>query len=335
MTDPSRAASLPAIHALHLVPLVARWNVTEDELLGPLGLSREALEAPGARLSLPEVERLVAHARELTAEPGLPLFFGMAMRISAHGWLGFAALAAPTVRAAIEIAVRFAPTRTDALSLRLDVSGNEARFVLEERASLGSVRDAVLLALVVGIEQIGRAITGADLPGRAELAFPKPAYVDRFQELGAKKLVFDRPENALVFDAALLDLPLTMGDPQAMRLATDACEDELRRLARERALTRRVREVMWGDDRFLSVDEAAQRLAVSSRTLKRRLADEGTSYSELVEDERRSRADALLADPGLSVEQVADRLGYSDLANFTRAYRRWTGRTPAASRRRP
>ncbi len=334
MTAPRSSASVPAIHALHLVPLVARWRVSEEELLAPLGLSRATLEAPGARLSIEEVERLVAHARELTAEPGLPLLFGMAMRISAHGWLGFAALAAPTLRAALELAVRFAPTRTDALALRLEVAGDEARLVLDERVELGSARDAILLALIVGLEQIGRALTGVELSGRAELAFSRPAYLDRFADLGVHRLLFDRRENALVFDPRVLDLPLTMGDPQAMRLATDACEEELVRVTSRGSLSHRTREIMADGWRFLSVEGAAQRLGVSSRTLKRRLADEGTTYRALVEGTRRVRAEALLADAALSLEQVADRLGYSDVTNFSRAYRRWTGRAPGAVRRR-
>jgi AraC-like DNA-binding protein len=72
---------------------------------------------------------------------------------------------------------------------------------------------------------------------------------------------------------------------------------------------------------------------VSPRTLKRKLADLGTGFSELLEEQQRERALMLLRSEQLSLEDVAARVGYSDVANFTRAFRRWTGLTPGAYRR--
>lgn len=73
---------------------------------------------------------------------------------------------------------------------------------------------------------------------------------------------------------------------------------------------------------------------VSTRTLKRRLAVAGTTFSDLLDDLRRERALLLVDDRALTLDQIAYRLGYSDVANFTRAFRRWTGATPAALRKR-
>ncbi len=72
---------------------------------------------------------------------------------------------------------------------------------------------------------------------------------------------------------------------------------------------------------------------VSERTLKRKLAADATTYSQLVAEERRALATRLLRSDELSIDEVAARLGYSDATNFTRAFRRWTGMTPRAFRR--
>jgi len=77
----------------------------------------------------------------------------------------------------------------------------------------------------------------------------------------------------------------------------------------------------------------AKELRLSTRTLKRKLADRGTTFSAIVDDVRRQRALLLLDDRALSIGEIAARLGYTELANFTRAFRRWTGTTPAAHRR--
>jgi AraC-like DNA-binding protein len=324
--------SLPAIHALHLVELVERRQVAATRLLDGLGLAREELAEPHRRVPLAVVEELVERARSLTGEPALGVLLGMRMRISWHGFLGFAAMSASTVRDALELAIRYAPTRTDIVGLRLEVDGREATLTLEERAPLGAARETLVIALLVGIWQIGCALTGRELRGRAEVAFAEPSYFRALARDGFA-VRWDRPAHRLIFDAAVLDLPLTMADAAALRLAREACERELDAIEASGRLVAQVRAALARADAAarLEIGAVAKELAVSPRTLKRRLAEHGTSFSALVEEQRRDRAFALLR-AGLTVEEIAARLGYSDAANFTRAFRRWTGKSPRAWR---
>ena len=327
--------SIPAVHALHLAELVARWNITPEELFAGLDLDAAVLAEPMRRLPMPVIEELVARARRLTGEPGLGFYLGLQMRVSSHGYLGFAAMSSSTAGAALDLAVRFAPTRTSALALRTERDGDLASVILEEREPLGDARDVIVLALLIGIQRIGSALTGRELAGHADVAFPEPAYAKRFTgTLKHGLLRFDMPQHRLVFDAKVLDLPLTMADPAALRLARDQCENELSALGYDGDLVTRVRGLVQRDvDGFRSVEEVASALSLSSRTLKRKLAAQGTSFSAVLEDERKSRALRLLA-ADTPLQTIADRLGYSDVANFTRAFRRWTGATPGAYRRK-
>src|ERR1700733_8293201 len=109
---------LAAAHALHLAELCTRWGVRADELFEGTGLDVEALSEPRARVSIPALERLATRAAALTAEPGLGFYLGLQVPVSAHGFVGFAAMASPTVGDALDVAVRFAPTRTSACALR-------------------------------------------------------------------------------------------------------------------------------------------------------------------------------------------------------------------------
>lgn len=324
--------SLPAAHALHLAELIERWGVSQDRFFGELGLSVHALAQPGARMSIPTCVQIIERARQLTGERALGIHLGMQMRASAHGYLGFAAMSAATVREALELAMRFSPTRTTAIALGLQMDGDQAALVIDERADFGPARDFVIAALVVGIWQIGNALTGRALTGTAEFAFPALDYFAPFQRFG--RMRFSQPANRLVFEAAGLDLPLVMSDRVASRLAQEQCERELEALRPEVQLASRVRALLADGDRgFRSLEEVAARLGVSPRTLKRRLALQGVAFSTLLEEEQRDRALMLLRSPELSLDEIADRLGYSDVANFTRAFRRWTGSTPAAYRR--
>ncbi|HEX9101613.1 MAG TPA: AraC family transcriptional regulator ligand-binding domain-containing protein, partial [Polyangia bacterium] len=179
-TAPARnAESLPAIHALHLAELVERWNVSAKQLLAGSGLDRAELQLPGRRVSVATMERLVERARALTREPALGIYFGLQMRISWHGYLGLAAMTSRNVRQALELATRFLPTLTGAIALGLEIDGATASLTIEERADFGAARDAIILALVVGIWQLGSTLTGRRLGGRVDVALPEPAYFAR------------------------------------------------------------------------------------------------------------------------------------------------------------
>lgn len=322
-------ASLPAVHAVQLAEfLEQRWQIDAARLYEGLSIDRARLTEPGARLHVPEMLRLFDRAQQLTGEPGLPIYFGMQMRISAHGYLGFAAMTARTLREALELAVRFAPTRTTALRLSVEERGKEAALCIDEAEDLGLARSAVLVALMIGIWKIGNDLTGRTLVGRAELAVPEPAYYAHFRPLFPATIRFGARRTRHVFERGLLDLPLVTADSAARALAQQACERELEAMLGrdEPARVRYVLPLPGGGVR--AAPEVARLLGCSPRTLKRRLAEHDTTFSALVDAYRSSRAELLLGQGVLSLDEIAHDLGYSDAANFSRAYRRWFGRAP-------
>ena len=326
--------TVPAAHALYLRDFVKPWRVAADDLFSGSGVSAESLTDPQARLPLSVLKIVIERARTLTGEPALGFLLGLQARISMHGYLGFAALSAGTMREAIEIAIRFVPILTSALGLRMRVERRTASIILEEKADFGDARDVIVPTVLVGIWQIGQALTGRDLKeGYIDFAFPEPPYSARIQAI-SRRVRFGQPANRLLFDASLLDLPYPMGDPVALRLAKEQCERELDSLGLDGRLVGRVRRLMSkSEGGFRSLEEVAAEVHVSPRTLRRQLAAEGLSYSTLLEQERHERALLLLRSPDLSIDQVAARLGYANVANMARAFRRWSDTTPAEYRR--
>ena len=325
--------AIPAINAVHLAELVGRWGVTPAALFRGTSLRRSDLTKPGQRLPVRTLVDLIERARRLTGEPALGVYFGLQMRISWHGYLGLAAMASPNVHHALELAVRFVPTLTGALALELDLHGSKASLTIREQADFGAARDAIVLALVVGIWQLGCTLTGRQLGGAVELAMPEPSYFARFAGVTPAMPRFDRPEHRLIFDAETLSLPFVTADAAALQMTREQCERELDALGFEGPFRDRVRALALhggGGSRTL-VDVAAQ-LHISPRTLKRRLADLKTTYSKILDEERKRRAIALLRTTTLTTEEIAERLGYTDVANFGRAFRRWTRRTPGSYR---
>jgi AraC-like DNA-binding protein len=324
--------SVPAVQALHLIELVQKWGVTSAALLHGIDLVESDLRDPSKKLGVSVLVPLVERARALTGEPGIGLYFGLRMQVVSHGYLGFAAMTASTVGEALDLATRFARMLTTVVSLRLDRRGGSVALVLDEDADLGTARDAVLLALLVGIWRIGCTLTGRHLAGHADLAIREPPYFDRFRPV-APNVRFGQPHNQLVFDATLLDVKLATSDPAALQLAREQCERAIEMLGFDGRVVGRARAAIpKAGGGFRSLDEVAAKLKVSPRTLKRKLATGGTAYSALLDHARLERAEQLLGSDRLSIDEVAETLGYSDTANFTRAFRRWTKTTPAAYR---
>jgi AraC-like DNA-binding protein len=243
-----------------------------------------------------------------------------------------AVLSAPTLREAIELGIEFMPIVTTALGLRLRVEGREASLIVEERDDFGAARDILLLAVLTSLWRIGARMTGESMKGYADLAMPEPAHFVGAGQVGAN-IRFNQPVTRLVFDASYLTLRYKMHDPVALQFARRACAETLDSLEGTNRTAARVRCLINAKRGCVpSVVQVAALLHLSPRTLKRLLAAEGTSFSLLVQEERRERAMLLLRSRSLSIKDVARSVGYSNVMNFTRAFHRWTGTTPGEHR---
>jgi len=324
--------TLPATQVLALIELLKRWEVRASELLAPFGIDEAALEQPEARVPTEIMRELLERARSLTGEPGLGFYLGLQKRVSFYGFVGYAAMSASTLREALELAVRFTPLITTALSMRLQQHGAIAALTIETHDDMGSARDIATFSLLIGLWQIGNALTGRELTGRVDVAMPEPSYWARFSHL-VPTARFDQPATQVVFAASDLDLPLVAPDPAALRVLQRQCEESLLALGFDSTVEQRVRRMLPFSDGFRSLEEVSAALAISPRTLKRKLAARGTTFSELLDRERCERALLMLGAAHYSIDDIAQRLGYSTPPNFVRAFRRWMGTTPAAYRR--
>jgi AraC-like DNA-binding protein len=321
--------SFPVSHLLNLIAAVRRWNVTEEELLAGSDIQAETLADPRARLPVPAMVALFERARSLTREPAIGLYIGLETRPTLYGNLGFALMSAKNIRESIDLTIRYGSIVTTALGFRLRVEGDVASLIVDERADLGTARDIVVLAALVSLRKGAALLAAHDLTtGVAELAIPAPSYAAMLAE-SKLPIRFDCPVHRLAFDARNLDVPYTLHDPVALVLARDHCQRELDRLGPNVRWAECVRDLLSRPDGGCrSLGEVAAALQQSTRTLKRRLAEEGVSFSALLDAELRERAMMLVKSSQLSGPEIAARLGYSNAGSFGRAFRRWTARTP-------
>jgi AraC-like DNA-binding protein len=308
--------------------------VAPDDLFHGLDLRPDDAADPHLMLSAATVATLAERARVLTGEPGLGVYLGLQMYSLEHGYLGFAAMSAPTLGEAVDLTVKYAAIRTTAFAFATLVEGSKASLVVEELADFGSARDIILLAMFFGLRHAAAATIGSESDSTVvELRLEEPWYWSRFRHF-RPEVRFGCRKNALIFDASLLDAPLATANPASHRLAVEQCRQLFDSIRSRSTFGDRVRRVMLRvEGGVRSFDEVRTILGLASRTFRRRLADEQTTFSALRDEACRERALFLLDTRDLSLAELATHLGYANAANFTRAFQRWTGENPGGYRR--
>jgi len=182
----------------------------------------------------------------------------------------------------------------------------------------------------------GRQLTKRPWP-LLEVAFraPSPHDAAAHERFFGAPVHFARARNELVFDSAWLDTPCMEHDAALATFFDRHADGLLERVSGAPAFLRRVRlaiaESIRGSDPALEM--TAKRLAMSARTLQRRLEEANTSHKALVEEVRRDLTLELLADPKLGLREIGYLVGFGDTSAFYRAFKRWTGSTPMTARR--
>lgn len=328
------APALPGTFIHLLIDTVARWDITAEQLLEGSSIALECLQKPFWYVDFLEFNRLLARAIHLTGESGLGIHLGMQMTVTCLGVIGFSAMVAKNVREAIEVSGQFLQMRCPAIRMMLSVENGMACLNIEQSLPAYQLHEAGLACLLVGIGQMGHALTGQKITGIAEVSFSQPDYFDRLSHLLNSGICFDQPYNRIIFPASYLDKPLIMADPQAARLAREQCKRALGAVAGDGPrCSRLIRDLVFDEILgFSDMDEIAHKLNVSRRTLQRQLSEEGTSFSEIIENIRQEKAVQLLRQHKLSIAAIAEYLGYTDAANFNRAFKRWKGQSASQYR---
>jgi AraC-like DNA-binding protein len=255
---------------------------------------------------------------------------GHRVPLGAYRVIDFLGWACPDVGSAFIQLARYFGLITDMISWTVD-DAPTAPVVQVVNHAPDAAAGAVGLQYTLGVT-FGRfqaATMGDFVPTRVELQMPEPPDMRRHREVFRCPLVYGCARTVVVFPRSVWQLPLA-GASQELKevLERHAAEMLARRddgdaLARVRAAIRT--ELPQGPPKLETV---ASRVAMSMRTLQRRLGDAATTFQTLVEDERREAAKSYLRRPDLAVGEVAYLLGYSEPSAFARAFKRWTGKSP-------
>lgn len=331
---------MPAIYLHLLAELLNRIGVDERDLLRRVGLDPVRLKSTDLRVSQSQAAEFVTRAMIESGEPGLGIMLARELKLPLHGALGTAVMSSRTLQEALDLMTRYLTLRAPHLTVTRRKGSSHVHYSVSCEVDLGPLQGFILDAMLFGCVTMGEQLTGAPVAGsRVQRRGPEPAYFHRFRQRIAVPVDYGAAEDALVVPISSLSLPVRFSDDQLAITARAQCEQALRELTADAGFACRVRRVIETSHPFPpKLARVAGTLFVSERTLKRRLQEEEASFQALVDQVRLERAGDLLANTGMTLGQIADALGYADAANFTRAFKRWTGDSPShyrAEARRP
>lgn len=312
-------------------------GLSGDRCLARTGLDWRRLAEPGLAIEPAQELALIRNlVQALGNVPGLGIHAGLRYRLANYGIWGFALLSCATLRHAIHMAVRFLELSYPLSDIREEFDGDRLITTIDDSGLPDDVRDFIVDRDLASAISFVRDLIGMALPvERVTLRRPEPADVQPWRDLFGCTPEFGAAENRVVKNAAdYLDRPLPGASEEVARQCEAQCEAILASRRARSGFAGMVRARLVARPGSLpGLETLAADLNMTSRTLHRRLAGEGTSVRQLQEEVRESLADELL-DSGLTLTQVGEALGYGEVSNFIRAYRRWKGLTPHQSRKR-
>ncbi len=330
----------PTFHPVYatrvLCEVANERGVATGDVLAGTAIDPADLDKPDAMVSALDEIEAVRRVLARLDDAGIGIDVGSRFTLTHFGLFGFAVMSCGTLRELFSIAMRyFALTmmqielalfetaegyviELDAGHLPVDVQG----FFIE-RDIAGIIATTGSFALPVA-EKFADDVS-ADLAVDEELLRPLLELVP------VHEVRFGRAHNRLHFPRAMFDEPLPQADRHTLEMCMAQCDVLMQSSERRQGITALVRSKLFRDSGlFPTLPDVADELDVHPRTLRRRLAEEGTSFRALLNEARSALAVDLLRNVGLTVEEVSTRLGYTEVSTFSHAFKRWHGVAPSA-----
>lgn len=346
---PLHPMPIPFITLPNWVKAAAQCGFNVAPIFREVGIDTDLIHLESATVEAPLLQQVMAAcvARNAGGTQHFPFVLGETFAFDYLPDIDTFLATSPSLREAFRVFDWVRELINPLIRVDLRVAGPEAQVILNlgdgtagELPTVAYFREATFASIV----KFGRRLLGPDAGFlRLELRHAAPVHAAAYADYFRVPVLFDRPDNLLAIDAALLDRPLEGAFTSLHRQAEYRVEQRLKQqpavvpaTAADASPVAAIEQAFASQPALLGqgIERMAAALGLHPRTLQRRLADAGQSYAELQDRARFRLAAALLGDRTLDLETISERLGFSDRRSFTRAFSRWAGCTPSAFRER-
>ncbi len=303
--------------------------------LNRIGIRRLPLDDPDAQVPMRLAVGLLARACADIGDENLGLHLAQRAALTSVDVHFYAMASSRSLGAAYERLCRYQRLIND--TSLVELSCRHGRAILRHRLPNGVAPRQSAEFILASWVRAGRVVTGVDWrPAEVRFAHPAPVAPREHREFFGAPVLFATGENAIEFDEVLMDLPCVRSDAALVEVLDRFAGDRLNRMPTGESLAARVRA--WLEMEFRggepTANQCARFLRMSVRTLNRQLAAEQTTFRDVADRLRHELAAQYLTGRDVAIAEIAFLLGFSELSSFHRAFKRWTGATPAQYRQR-
>lgn len=320
---------MPPQLAVQLLDLLEEQGVSRAHVLAGTGIRPMLLERDDTFIPYRQMVNLVRRALSLSNTPALGLLSGGKENVSSWGMLGYTIMSCSTYREAFYTGLKFYRAASGMLALSAYEEGDRLCLRMEAPKGLKDILPFSVEEMAGGVVTVLGDIIGESFkPLELQASYPDPGYARLYRKVLHCPTRFNQPHNAL-WIARPDDTPLPSANPVSARMCRRLVEDLLDKHSPEESLVREVRRVlMRTPGQIPDMETVAEELCISSRGLRRQLKAFDTTFRSEVDDVRKQLALGYLRDSAMNLEQIANLLGYTEVTNFRRAFKAWTGKPP-------
>ncbi|MGH1373321.1 MAG: AraC family transcriptional regulator [Cellvibrionaceae bacterium] len=301
-----------------------------DELLKHTGLTESALKDPDFRCTIEQHKTFVLNAIALTQNPHLGLEIGNRFNPINIGLPASAAMSSDNLSTALKVLQQFFSLNFSILAFDYHEQGDQLMLRCQPALRVPEIEYFVVSSSLIVTENLLRLLLGREQVGeQAEFSMTEVSGWQAYQHSLGTSVRFNAPFNQLGIPKHYLTHPLASSDPVTHQNMMRLCEQQKAQSYYGDGLEAQVCKVIVENHYHgLSIEKVASELGLSERSLRRQLSQSDTSYKQILDDLRESKARELLAIVGLPISTIAYDLGFSDPSNFSRTFKRWTQRSP-------
>ncbi len=330
------AGSVLSVSSRAVIEACARLGLDTGEILRAAKLDLVALHDPDARIPIEQSEAIWRKAYELSKDPNLALHAIEILPFGAYRVIDLIASSAPTIGAALAKVSDYFPLIHDVVRLPYVVGERHVTFAAEAPSRPSTITRPYAEYVLAAVFLRTRIATNQRFPlTRVDFCHPRPEDISEHERIFECPVRFDAHRCQLVIAREVWDSPRA-GDPTLFSILDTHARMLMEQLPSPRDIVERVRAAIEAEFRGGSprLETIARRLAMSPRTLQRRLREQRLVFNDVLDAMRFQVAKAYLADGDVAGTEIAYLLGFSEQSSFNRAFKRWSGQTPTEYRRR-
>lgn len=321
-----------------ILDVMQELGVPEDRVLRNTSLNRGDVEREGTLVSFIQAMKLMRNILASSPRRDIGLIIGSRYHINTYGVLGYAMMSCSTWGDALRLARHYYLVASSLVDLDMTTDDTKGTMTYVARPFYPDMTDIEpftvekLFASLIAVSK--PLLQTPAYPLRVSFTYPEPSYSDAYAEIFQCPIEFGAEANCFELDLDIQQQPLLMANAMSAEIGRKMCDEFSARQERDsQELTRKVTEMMLAAPGHLPVmEDVAAKLNICSRTLRRNLQAEGSTFQTIVAHIRQDLSRHYLKRSQLNLDTIAQLLGYTETTNFRRAFKRWEGMSPAEYR---